>query len=94
MSARPAGRAFFPLDEELELLPGQLTPSLQEDLVRLGSWMPFARAGQELQHFRHVAVSRPTVERLSEAAGAAYGTFQSAVVGLVSISMRFSVSWM
>jgi hypothetical protein len=62
------------------LLPGQLTPSLQEDLVRLGSWMPFARASQELQHFRHVAVSRPTVERLSEAAGAAYVSFQTAEV--------------
>lgn len=80
MSARPAGRAFFPLDEELELLPGQLTPSLQEDLVRLGSWMPFARASQELQYFRHVEVSRPTAERLSEAAGAAYVTFQTAEV--------------
>ncbi len=48
--------------------------------MRLGSWMPFARAGQELQYFRHVAVSRPTVERLSEAAGAAYVTFQTAEV--------------
>lgn len=72
------GRAFFPLDEELELLPGQLTPSLQEDLVRLGTWMPFGRAGQELQHFRRVDVSRPTVERLTEAAGAAYVALQTA----------------
>ena len=40
------GQAFFPLDEELELLPGALTPSLQEDLVRLGAWMPFGRAAQ------------------------------------------------
>ncbi len=62
------------------MLPGQLTPSLQEDVVRLGSWMPFARAGQELQYFRHVAVSRPTVERLSEAAGAAYVAHQTAEV--------------
>lgn len=48
--------------------------------MRLGSWLPFARAGQELQYFRHVAVSRPTVERLSEAAGAAYVHFQTAEV--------------
>lgn len=61
-------------------MAGQLTPSLQEDLVRLGSWMPFAHAGQELQYFRHVTVSRPTVERLSEAAGAAYVTYQTAEV--------------
>ena len=39
-----AGQAFFPLDDELELLPGALTPSLQEDLVHLGAWMPFGKA--------------------------------------------------
>jgi hypothetical protein len=62
------------------LLPGTLTPSLQEDLVRLGAWMPFGRAAQELQHFRRVAVSRPTVERITEAAGAAYVAGQAAEV--------------
>jgi hypothetical protein len=77
---RPAGRAFSPLDEELELLPGDLTPSLQEDLVRLGTWMPFERAAQELQYFRRTDVSRPTAERLTEAAGAAYVAQQTAEV--------------
>jgi hypothetical protein len=77
-SARSAERAFFPLDEELALLPGTLTPSLQEDLVRLGAWMPFGRVGQELAHFRRVDVSRSTAARLSEAAGAAYVTVQTA----------------
>lgn len=38
-SAHSAEQAFFPLDDELELLPGSLTPSLQEDLVHLGTWM-------------------------------------------------------
>ena len=80
MYVRPAGRAFFPLDEELELLPGYLTPSLQEDLVRLGSWMPFERAAQELQHFRQTDVSRPTAERVTEAAGAAYVAQQTSEV--------------
>ena len=82
-SARSAEQAFFPLDEELALLPGTLTPNLQEDLVRLGAWMPFGRATQELQHFRGVVVSRPTVERLTEAAGAAYVTFQTAEVARI-----------
>jgi hypothetical protein len=72
------GRAFFPLDDELALLPGALTPSLQEDLVRLGVWMPFGRAAQELAHFRRTVVSRPTAERLAEAAGAAYVALQTA----------------
>jgi hypothetical protein len=82
-SARSAAQAFFPLDEELALLPGALTPNLQEDLVRLGAWMPFGRAAQELQHFRGVAVSRSTAERLTEGAGAAYVTFQTAEVARI-----------
>jgi hypothetical protein len=62
------------------LLPGTLTPSLQEDLVRLGAWMPFEPAAQALGHFRRVDVSRPTAERLTEAAGAAYVAVQTAEV--------------
>lgn len=42
--------------------------------------MPFGRAAQELAHFRRVDVSRPTVERITEAAGAAYVAFQAAEV--------------
>jgi hypothetical protein len=79
-SAQSAGRAFSPLDDELELLSGALTPSLQEDLVRLGVWMPFGRAVHELAHFRGTMVSRPTAERLTEAAGAAYVAQQTAEV--------------
>jgi hypothetical protein len=82
-SARSAERAFFPLDAELALLPGTLTPNLQEDLVRLGAWMPFGRAVQEMQHFRGVAGSRPTAERLTEAAGAAYVAYQTAEVARI-----------
>ncbi len=41
---RPAGAVFFPLDDKLELLPGQLIPLLHEHLMRLGAWMPFAPA--------------------------------------------------
>jgi hypothetical protein len=79
-SARSVGQAFFPLDDELALLAGTLTPSLQEDLVRLGAWMPFGRAAQELAHFRQVLISRPTAERITEAAGAAYVAFQASEV--------------
>jgi len=75
-SAQPAGRAFSPLDEELALLPGSLTPSLQESLVRLGTWMPFERAASELAHFTRTTVSRPTAERITEGVGAAYVQFQ------------------
>ncbi len=41
------GKCFFPLVEELQLLPGHLTPSLQEHVVELSTWMPYARAAAE-----------------------------------------------
>lgn len=78
--ARNVKRGFSPLDEELGLLPGALTPSLQEDIVRLGTWMPFRRVVGEMQHFRHTDVSKSTVERLTETAGAAYVAIQTNAV--------------
>jgi len=42
---RPVAPGFFPLDDELALLPGNLTPRLQESLVRLTTHIPsFAKA--------------------------------------------------
>lgn len=79
-SARSVARAFSPLDEELELLPGHLTPSLQEQLVRLSTWMPFERAAREFQWFTHVPVSEFLTRQLSQAAGSAYVTVQMAQV--------------
>jgi len=61
----------------LQLLPGQLTPALQESLVRLGTWMPFARAVKELAFFTHVTVTEATARRETEAAGAAYVAVQT-----------------
>ncbi len=78
--ARSVAKAFSPLDEELELLPGHLTPSLQESLVRLSTWMPFARAAREFGWFTHVTVSEPLARRLTEVAGAAYVEVQTAQV--------------
>ena len=73
-------RVFSPLDEELELLPGALTPSLREDVVRLGTWMPFERVVGELEHFRRTEVSKSSVVRLTEAAGEAHVAVQTAEV--------------
>lgn len=53
----------------LELLPGQLTPQLQEQAVRLGSWLPFQPAAQLFEAFTKVTISAATVRRLTEAAG-------------------------
>ena len=71
---------FFPLDEELGLLPGALTPSVVENLVRLGTWLPFAPAAGMLAHFTRVRVGASTARRLTEQAGAAYEAVQTAAV--------------
>jgi hypothetical protein len=53
------------------LLPGQLTPRLQEGLVRLSTHIPsFAKAASEFAFFTQVEVDRTTASRITEAAGA------------------------
>jgi hypothetical protein len=79
-SARHAKRVFSPLDEELALLPGQLTPLLQDHLAHLGAWMPFAHAAQLLGRFTQVSVSESSARRLTEAVGIAYEAVQLAEV--------------
>ena len=64
-------------------MPGTLTPSLQEDLVHLGTWLPFGQAAKQLRRFRQTDVSRPTAERVTEAAGAAYVAWQTAEVARI-----------
>ena len=70
-------RDFFPLDEELELLPGSLTPHSHESLVRLGAWMPFEKAAGMLSGLLGVAVSRSKGRRCTQAAGQAYVELQT-----------------
>jgi hypothetical protein len=79
-SAPPVAVGFFPLDEELELLPGQLTPRCQEQLARLATWMPFARAAAMFQDFTRVRVNEDYARRHTEKAGAAYVAYQTAEV--------------
>ena len=78
--ARSAGRGFFPLDDELALLPGQWTPALHEDLVRLSTRLPFREAVSELAHLKHVTTTEATARRLTEAAGGASVAWQTAEV--------------
>lgn len=69
---------FFPLDEELALVPGSLAPSLQEHLVHLATWMPFRRAAQMLDCLLSVQVSEAMIRRHTEAAGVRYEEVQTA----------------
>jgi hypothetical protein len=74
------GTGISPLDEELELLPGSLTPNLVEGLTRLGAWMPFGPAAKLLGDFWQVPVSASTARRQTEALGAAYVAVQTTEV--------------
>jgi len=75
--AQTVGQVFFPLDEELALQSGSLTPRQQEHLTHLASWMPFARAAQMLEELLGVQVSEPTVRRGTERAGMMYEARQT-----------------
>ncbi len=79
-TAQPVRRAIFPLDSALALLPGRLTPLLQDQLAHLGAWMPFAQAARLLASFTHTRVSEATAQRQTEAVGVAYEAVQLAEV--------------
>jgi len=80
VSARSAAQAFFPLDDELALLPGQLTPQVHAWLVRLASWMPFAAASALLHDLVRVSVSPATSRRATQRAGSLLVASQTAAV--------------
>lgn len=70
---------FSPLDEELGLLPGNLTPRLQEALVRLSTHIPsFAKAAHEFTWFTGAAVHPDTARQRTEAAGAVLLAYETA----------------
>ena len=71
-------RRFSPLDEELGLLPGSLTPNIMQHVTRLGARMPFADVTTELHALVGVDISEPTARRHAQAAGAAYVALQTA----------------
>ncbi len=72
------GPGFSPLDDELGLLPGCLTPWLQEALVRLSTHIPsFAKASRELTWFTGARVHADTARRQTEAAGAVLVAYET-----------------
>src|SRR4051794_31400598 len=69
--ARPVRSGFFPLDEELDLEEGWLSPRSQEHLVHLAIWMPFERATEMLSELTGVQTSEATARRRSYRVGKA-----------------------
>ena len=83
-SVRPAGSVFFPLDEELGLLAGMVSPRLHEQMVRLGSWIPsFRQAAGVLEDFTGTFVSEASGRRYTEQAGAAYVAIEETAVAQI-----------
>jgi hypothetical protein len=64
------GRDVFPLDE-LALVPSTFSPFIHQCIVRLGTLLPFDQVPEQLAALTGVTVSRETVPRLTEQAGAA-----------------------
>ena len=81
--ARNAGRLFSPLDEELGLLPGELTPLLHERLVQVGVVAKSFKAGAEVFFsFTRTPASEPTARRYTERAGAVMDECETEASGL------------
>ena len=62
-------QVFFPLDEELGLLPGHFAPRQHEHLVHLACFMPFNKVVEMMQEMVSVQTHEETVRRLTEQAG-------------------------
>lgn len=75
-----AGEVFFPLDEQLGLLSGGLTPRAEETLVRLATWMPYAQAQELLSDLVGIQVSKATTRRATLHTGEAALSLEEAEV--------------
>ncbi len=78
--APSAGKVFFPLDEELGLLPGNLAPRQQEHLAHLACFMPFDKAAEMVGVILSVQTNEETARQLTEHMGACMEAAQTAEV--------------
>jgi hypothetical protein len=76
VSVLHARSVFSPLDDELGLVSGRLTPRIQASLTRLSAEMPYERAVESLADTLRVWISEPTARRQTQKWGAAYVAFQ------------------
>jgi len=74
------GSVIFPLDEELQLLPGHYTPQMQGTMTRLGSKMPFKQAVEEVWLNQHSHVEESTLRRIVYVHGEAAEAWERAEV--------------
>ena len=62
-------RDIYPLDDQLKLPPGNLTPSLAQRAARLATHMSFATASEELQAQHGLRISDSTLDVLVQNVG-------------------------
>ena len=72
------GRGQYPLDEALQIGPGQFSEGVQGGVCRLGVALPFAPAAETFTALTGVSISPREVERLTEGRGTALETQQRA----------------
>lgn len=74
---------FSPLDEELELGPGRLSPALAESVAQLSADVPFARARVLLEQLAGARLSSATVRRHTMALGKAMVAMEDGAVDVL-----------
>lgn len=72
ITVRPADTVLFPLDEDLGLSSGSLSPCLQRDVVWLCALLPYAQAHQVLQRFGAPNLPITTLWEHTQQVGAAW----------------------
>jgi hypothetical protein len=81
------GSSFFPLDEQLGLLPGRCSPRLQQIVSLLGTLMPFGQVPPLLELVSGVTLSRSSVRRITTRAGMALAVVEQAEVDQVRATL-------
>lgn len=72
MSARNAGKAFFPLDKQLVLRDLHWSEGVARQVVRLSARMAYEEVVETLQEAGQIRISKTSVWRLSQRWGAAF----------------------
>ena len=74
---------FSPLDEELELVPGRLSPALAETVALLGATVPYAQARVLLERLAGARLSVATMRRHTLVLGTAVVAIETGAVDIL-----------
>ena len=83
LPAAPAEQVFSPLDEELELVPGRLSPALAEAVALLGATVSYTQARALLERLAGARLSVATMRRHTMVLGAALEALEAGAVDVL-----------